>query len=237
MANTANQNATAMQLLQGDKGLALQALCLSSINWQLAGMLTRHPGTKAPTTRGSVEDTRDEVRLPEMESQPDSLKLDQVTSWLIASYLLTEEVRRTTDVDMMGRSFRPFEYLKPKTPAMAIREHFTWRAKQAGNELAAKAALLKMGNAGQIAERAAKVAEGQQAEKLAYALEEVAGVTNANLRDWTKEELVDLLLDCPLDIIEITKTAAENAVNRAKARIEQGLWASVDEEVILFSQQ
>jgi hypothetical protein len=227
----------AEQILSGECGLAVKGLALSALNWQLAGMLTRHPSIKAPTNRGGIEDTRDEVKLPELEHQSDGIKLDQLTSWLVASYLLTEEVRRTTDVDMMGRSFRPFEYLKPKTPSMAIREHFAWRAKQQGQELAAKATLLKMGNAGQIAERAAKVAEGQQAEKLAYALEEVASVTNANLRDWPSEELIGLLLDCPLDIVEITKTAAENAVNRAKARIEQGLWSSLDEEVILFTQQ
>ena len=231
------QNAAAQQILSGDKGLAIKALCLSSLNWQLAGMLVRHPSIKAPTTRGGIEDTRDEVKLPEMEQQEDGIKLDQLTSWLVASYILTEEVRRTTDVDMVGRSIRPFEYLKPKTPAMAIREHFQWRAKQAGNDLAVKAGLLKMENAAQIAERAAKVAESQQAEKLAYALAEVGSVTNANLRDWPTDELIEMLLDCPINIIEVTKTAAENTVSRAKARIEQGLWTSIDEEVILFAQQ
>lgn len=237
MTNATNRNAAAQQILSGDKGLAIKALCLSSLNWQLAGMLVRHPSIKAPTTRGGIEDTRDEVKLPEMEQQEDGIKLDQLTSWLVASYILTEEVRRTTDVDMMGRSFRPYEYLKPKTPAMAIREHFQWRAKQAGNDLAVKAGLLKMENAAQIAERAAKVAEGQQAEKLAYALAEVGSVTNANLRDWPTDELIEMLLDCPINIIEVTKTAAENTVSRAKARIEQGIWASIDEEVILFAQQ
>jgi len=229
-----NVNSKATSILNGDFGPAVQALTLSSVNWHLSGLLTKHPQLKAPINRGFIEDSRDLVKLPEMENIPVGHTLDELANWLTASYILTEGVRRTTDVNERGQSTTPYAYLKPVTPAMAINASFQWRAKMQGQDLANKAIMMGLKNAAEIAAKAAKVAEERNNEARSYALSEAESATNTNLLNWSNEELVDLLTNCPLDIEQIANDAATNAVDRAKARLEAGLWASVDEEVILF---
>ncbi len=230
-----NLNNNARNILSGEKGVAIQAITLSSLNFQLSGMLVRHPSIKAPSNRGTVEDHRDLVKLPEMEGIEVGHTLDQVCDWLVASYLLTEQVRRTTDFDTSGRESYPFAYLKPVTPNMAIAQSFAWRAKMQGQELANKAILMGLKNAAEIAEKASKVADERNTEAKAYALAETDSATNQNMVSWSNEDLLDLLTSCPIDIEETAIAAAENSISRAKARLEQGLWASIDEEVILFA--
>jgi len=106
-----------------------------------------------------------------------------------------------------------------------------------GQELAAKAALIGLKNYAEIAAKAAKVADDRNAEAREYAIAEAASATNSNLTQWSNEDLIDLLTDCPIDIEQTAMDAAENAVARAKARLEAGLWASIDEEVILFTKR
>ena len=225
----------ATNIISGNFGPAIQALTLSSINWHLSGMLTKHPQLKQLATRGFVEDSRDLVKLPEFEDVAVGHTLDQLCDWLVASYLLTENLRRHKDTNERGQTTTPYAYLKPVTPSMAINANFQWRAKMSGQELANKAMLMGLKNAAEISAKAAKIAAERNNEQRAYAVAEAESSTNTNLLNWATEDLVDLLTSCPLDIEQIAKDAANNAVDRARARIESGLWASVDEEVILFA--
>jgi hypothetical protein len=118
---------------------------------------------------------------------------------------------------------------------MAIKAIYQWRSKMAGQELANKAMLMGIKNAAEIAQKAEKAADARNAEQMQYAITEANSATNANLLNWNNEDLVNLLLECPLDIEKIAHDAAANAVSRATKRIEAGLWASIDEEIILFA--
>jgi hypothetical protein len=221
----------AEKILAGNFGNTVKALTLSSLNWSACAALTKHPQLKAPVTRGFIEDTRDDVKLPEMEHIEQTQPLDVVVGQVVATYLLTEQMRRIEDTNERGQTIRPFAYLKPQTPSEAIRASFNWRADMAAKEIGAKARML--GLDAKAAETNARAqANGQNAEKLAYAMAEAASVTDKGMMTWDDDALFDLVLD--MDVVGMALNASENARDRARARIQAGLWASIDAELLLF---
>jgi hypothetical protein len=224
----------AEKILSGAYGNAVKALTLSALNWTACAALTRHPDLKQPANRGFVEDARDEVKLPELESAITPDTLDTLTARVVASYLLCEQMRRITETNERGQIVRPFEYLKPRTPSDAIRSTFAWRADMQAKELATKAEMMGL-DPKAVAEKARNQAAGQNAERMAYALAEANSSTNKGMMNWDDSELVEILLD--MEVIQTATNAAENAISRAKARIESGLWADVDAELLLFMKQ
>jgi hypothetical protein len=230
---------SATSLLNGINGEALRAMTLSAINFELGRQIANHPTLKMPTSRPDTPDAlRDLVAMPELEGRDTPNPLDHIVDALVASCALIKDVAQRSDFDTSGRIIYPYAWIanSARTPASAVADNFAWRSNMAAKVAGEKAVLLGMSNAKEVEDKAKARNEAENAERMAYALAEVNSVTNTNIMKEDEANLIEMLLDLrTIDIMKLAKSAAQGAVERARTRLLEGQYATIDEEVLLFA--
>lgn len=228
-------------IINGKHGNGLKAVALSAINFELARQIANHPQVKMPTEKVDSPDAlRDMITLPELEGREFGQKLDVLIDGLVATCALIKDLAGSADYDSAGRITRPYAYLIDRaiTPQSAIERNFAWRADMSAKVATEQAQLLGVKDAETIGDKARQRSMEQNAERIAYALSEVNSNTNLNLMQEDEVNLLDLLNDLnqqTFNGLALIQASAQSELQRAKRRIEQGLYTKVDEEVILFA--
>ena len=228
-------------IINGKHGNGLKAVALSAINFELARQIANHPQVKMPTEKVDSPDAlRDMITLPELEGREFGQKLDVLIDGLVATCALIKDLAGSADYDSAGRITRPYAYLIDRaiTPQSAIERNFSWRADMSAKVATEQASLLGIKDSETIGDKARQRSMEQNAERIAYALSEVNSNTNLNLMQEDEVNLLDLLNDLnqqTFNGLALIQASAQSELQRAKRRIEQGLYTKVDEEVILFA--
>lgn len=228
-------------IINGKHGNGLKAVALSAVNFELARQIANHPQVKMPTEKlDSPDALRDMLTLPELEGREFGQKLDVLIDGLVATCAMIKDLASSSDYDSAGRITRPFAYLIDRaiTPQSAIERNFAWRADMSAKVASEQASLLGIKDAETIGDKARQRSMEQNAERIAYALSEVNSNTNMKLLQEDEVNLIDLLNDLnqqTFNGLQLIQASAQSELQRAKRRIEQGLYTKVDEEVILFA--
>lgn len=228
-------------VLNGKHGNGLKALALSAVNFELSRQIANHPLLKMPTEKvESPDELRAMITLPELEGREFGQKLDALIDGLVATCALIKDLAQTSDYDTAGRITHPYAYMVDRaiTPVAAVERNFAWRADMSAKVATEQAALLGVKDAETIGDKARQRSMEQNKERMNYALAEVNSNTNINVMKEDEVNLIDLLMDLnqtTFDGLKLLQAAAGNEMERAKRRIEQGLYTRVDEEVILFA--
>lgn len=230
---------SATSLLNGSNGEALRALTLSAINFELGRQIANHPSLKMPTARPDSPDAlRDLVQMPELEGRDKVTPLDSLTDGLVASCAMIKDVAQRSDFDTAGRIIYPYAWIanSARTPASAVMDQYSWRSNMAAKVAGEKATMLGMKNAKEVEEKARARTDAENKERMDYALAEVNSNTNVNIMKEDESTLIELLLDLrTIDIMKLAKNAAQGSVERARTRLLEGQYATIDEEVLLFA--
>lgn len=237
------QTYTFSGLVSGQHGKALQAMTLTAVNFELSRQVGNHPSLKMPTQRpDSPDDMRDLLVLPELEGRDDigPKKLDALLDGLVATCALIKDVASAVDYDNAGRLIRPFAWIidRCRTPASTIEQNFAWRADMAAKVAGEQARMLGMKDTSDIETRANERAKLENAERMKYALAEVNSNTNLAIMQEDEVNLIDYLLDLnqtTFNGLKLAHAAAQNEMTRARKRLESGLYATVDSEVVMFA--
>lgn len=228
-------------IISGKHGNGLKAVALSAINFELARQIANHPQVKLPTEVPESPDAlRDLITLPELEGRDFGQKLDVLIDGLVASCALIKDLASSSDYDSAGRITRPYAYLIDRaiTPQGSIERNFAWRADMSAKVATEQAHLLGIKDSETVGEKARQRSMEQNQERINYALSEVNSNTNLNLMQEDEVNLIDLLNDLnqqTFNGLALIQASAQSELQRAKRRIEQGLYTKVDEEVILFA--
>jgi hypothetical protein len=228
-------------LLAGTNGNTLKGILLSALNFELSRQIANHPQLKMPVEKvDSPDDLRAEMVLPELEGREFTQKLDVLIDGLVASCALIKDLAQVADYDKQGRIVYPFRYLaeRARTPISSVESNFAWRDDMSAKMAGEQAKLLGIKDTEKVEENARKRSQLQNQELINYALAEVNSNTNLNLMKEDSAHLEELLTDLnqtTFDGLKLAHTSAQNAVQRAKARLEAGLYTTIDEEVVLFA--
>lgn len=229
-------------ILFGKFGYGLKAVALSAVNFELSRQIANHPQVKMPVEKvDSPDDLRARLTLPELEGRDvGPQKLDVLLDGLVATCALVKDLAAHSDYDVAGRITYPFKYLldRVRTPVSCVESNFAWRADMAAKVAAEQAALLGVTDPAKIEENARKRSMEQNKERMNYAMSEVSSNTNMAVMDEDEVNLVDLLVDLNQNTfngMKLIQAAAQAELQRARRRLEQGLYTVVDEEVILFA--
>lgn len=228
-------------IISGKHGNGLKAVALSAINFELSRQIANHKQVKMPVEKvESPDELREMITLPELEGREFGQKLDALIDGLVATCALIKDLASTSDYDSAGRITHPYSYLIERaiTPQSAIERNFAWRADMAAKVATEQAHLLGITDAEKIGDKAREKAMLQNQERINYALSEVNSNTNLNLMQEDEVNLLDLLVDLNQNTfngMKLIQASAQAELQRAKRRIEQGLYTRVDEEVILFA--
>lgn len=228
-------------LLTGSNGPACNALTLSSLNFELGRQVSNHPDLKMPSTAiASPDDLRSLMVMPEFEGQNKPPALDLLVDALVATCGLIKDVAETIDYDTSGRMFRPYAYIleRARTPVSCIESTYEWRAEQTGKVASEQANILGLKNPDEIAKKAIARAKGEQAERKAYAVAEVASHIHAGLITEEASKLIEILLDLDgtaYNGLVLAHNTANNQIAGAKKRLEAGQYTTIDSEVLLFA--
>ena len=233
------------KLLSGEHGNALQSLTLSALNWEIGRQLAAHPSLKMPTVRPTTPDEfRDEIVNLDTETNDTrgnarKLTLDELSKGLVATLGLIKDLGEVSDFNNNGQIVKPYAWLADRavTPVSAILGNYSWRSDQAAKVASEQAKLLGL-DADDIASKAKAKADALNAEKIAYAVAEVNSVTSPALMKEESSKLVEILVDLDgvdFNIFKLAKASAQNSLERTKQRVQAGLYATIDEEVILFA--
>lgn len=228
-------------IISGKFGYGLKATALSALNFELSRQVANHPTLKMPTEKvASPDDLRAKLTLPELEGRDvGPQKLDVLLDGLVATCALVKDLASHSDYDSAGRITHPYRYLidRVRTPIGCIESNFAWRADMAAKVAGEQAALLGV-DAKKVEENARKRSMEQNQERMNYALAEVNSNTNLKVMDQEESFLLETLIDLnqnTFDGMKLIQSAAQAELQRAKRRLEQGLYTVVDEEVILFA--
>jgi hypothetical protein len=236
---TTTYNVTDM--LMGKNGNALKALVLSSINFELSRQIANHPSVKMPISRpDSPDDMRALLTLPELEGREFTQKLDALVDGLVATCAMIKDLAQSSDYDVAGRITYPFRYLldRVRTPQSSITANYEWRADMAAKVAEEQASMLGVKDSKAIGDKARERNRAENQERIDYALAEVNSQTNMNLMQEDESLLIELLVDLnqtTFDAIKLAHNSAQAEVQRAKKRLESGLYTTVDSEVVIFS--
>lgn len=230
---------SATQLLNGSAGNALKTVALGGVNFQLGAMVSNHPSLKMPTEKHESPDAlRDLVQLPELEGRDDTVRLDTLVTALVASCALIKDLANLQDFNDRGQIVRPFAWMinTVRTPASAVENNYAWRSDMAAKTAGERAMLLGIKDSKAVEEKAKARTDAENQERKNYALAEVNSLTHTSIFEEEETHLIEILLDLNcIDIVKIAKTSAEAQVKRAKARLLNGQYVTIDDEVLLFA--
>lgn len=236
---------TSNSLLSGENGYHLKALALSSLNFYVGSQLANHEDTKESIVQHNEigEGIEDDLSSTFQSSEVERIKipLDALASVCIATYALLQDLGDLPLEGDNGTISTPFAWLKDRamTPTKAVLAAYQWRSDTAAKAAAEKAALLGMENASEVASKTLERSKAALKERMMYALAEVKSVSDNSIATLDNDQLVNLIEDnldlIKVNLVKMTKAAADRDIQRAKARLSDGLFASFDIEVLLFS--
>ena len=227
-------------LLNGKEGIALKALTLTALNFNLSALISNHPKLKMPSGKVSTPDEiRDVVSFGEFEKK-EPIQLDILCGASLASCGLLKDVAEHQDISKTGSIIRPYAWIleRVRTPYTSVIKRFDWIYSNTAKTIGVQATMLNLPNVAELEANARIKSEQQNKERLAYALAEVNSATHPAILKQDEQQLIDILLDLDgkaFDIIQVAILSAQAEVARTKARILNNDYTRIDAEVILFA--